>query len=1148
MKFISNLLKEYDKYKNIISALKNNRLPFGVTGLSYAHETSMIRAMNRKGKPILFIAPTEAIANKMAEDLCNMGLVSEFYPSKEFIFHEVTGRSYEYEIKRLNILHRLLNTQMDVVVCCIDAALQRTIGRNVLSANCFELNTFQTCAVGSIIEKLLNLGYEQFDKVDGPGQFALRGGILDLFTPNYPKPLRIEFFGDEIDTISEFDVESQRRTASLEKISIIPSKEIIVEDEAALKKRIENLLLIRDSKISKGALEILQHEFEHFEATGKLSCEDKFINLIYQENSTLFEYFSEESLLIISEPAKVEEKLKATLWQAEEDYKIYLENGTLFKELGTFYEDHTYWIHKINSLKTIYFDVFAHEEYVVPIKDTINISVKQPPAWNGSLNALKEIIGPYVQIHYTTVILAGTAKNAQSISKDLAVAGHLNEYAEKLENVVPGKTYVIPGTLSEGFEYPDIKFVLITHSALETRSRGTRKRKKHSKALYSLEDLNIGDHVVHVTHGIGIFKGIHKIELQNIKKDYIKIEYAKGDMLYVPVTQLDLVDKYIGPKENCKVALNKLGSDSWQKAKARAKAATKDIANELIKLYSQRMNSKGHAFREDDELQRNFEAYFEYEETPDQLRCIEEIKNDMQSTVPMDRLLCGDVGFGKTEVAMRAAFKCVSDFKQCAILVPTTILAWQHYQTLLKRFENFPIKIELLSRFRTPAQQSETLKRIKRGETDIVVGTHKLVQKGVDFKDLGLAIIDEEQRFGVKQKEQFKNIAKNVDVLTLSATPIPRTLNMAMSGIRDMSTLEEAPQNRYPVQTYVLEYNQAVINEAIRKELRRGGQVYYLHNNVSTITQLAASLERQIPEAKVVVGHGKMSDQELSDVWQKILLHEADVLVCTTIIETGIDVKNVNTLIIDNADKMGLSQLHQIRGRVGRANKKAFAYFTFNKNKILSEIAQKRLAAIREFTEFGSGFKIAMRDLELRGAGNILSGNQHGHIENVGYDMYIKLLSESIKEEKGEPAEPHKEDCLVDVQVNAYIPESYISNVNQRIEMYRKISEIESSEDVIDINDELIDRFGAPPKAISNLIDIALIRNIAAKHMVKEIKEHERKVQIFGDLISEDLVSDLLVRFKGQISIVAGAKPHIAISKNEKLEIIEYLKEIFKIK
>ena len=594
------------------------------------------------------------------------------------------------------------------------------------------------------------------------------------------------------------------------------------------------------------------------------------------------------------------------------------------------------------------------------------------------------------------------------------------------------------------------------------------RRRKAGEAVHSLAELVPGDYVVHESHGIGVYEGIHKLTANGVQKDYLKIRYAKGDTLYVPVTQLDLVSRYIGPREDSAVRLNRLGGADWQKTKTRVRRAVRDMAKDLIKLYAARMRAKGHAFSEDTEMQRDFESRFPYEETEDQLRCTAEIKADMERPVPMDRLLCGDVGFGKTEVALRAAFKCICDSKQCALLVPTTILAWQHYQTILQRMDGFPVTVELLSRFRTPKQQEAILKRLKRGEIDLIVGTHRLVSDDVQFRDLGLVIIDEEQRFGVAQKEKLKTLRENVDVLTLSATPIPRTLNMAMSGIRDMSVLEEAPQDRHPVQTYVLEHDEGVLADAVRRELRRGGQVYWLHNDIGSIEGVAARLQARVPEARIGIGHGKMGEQALSEIWRQLIDHEIDVLVCTTIIETGVDVPNANTLIIDNADRLGLSQLHQIRGRVGRSSRRAYAYFTFTPNKVLSEIAQKRLSAIREFTEFGSGFQIAMRDLEIRGAGSLLGGEQHGHMEAVGYDLYLKLLGDAVAQEKGEER-PQQTECLLDLQIEAHIPERYIATNDGRLEMYRRIADIRSEEDALDVTDELIDRYGDPPKSVEGL-------------------------------------------------------------------------------
>ena len=707
----------------------------------------------------------------------------------------------------------------------------------------------------------------------------------------------------------------------------------------------------------------------------------------------------------------------------------------------------------------------------------------------------------------------------------------------------------MPGALSGGFGYPHEKFYAFTYgrNAVASKKRKSRSGFKKGQSLHSLDELKKGDYVVHSLHGIGVFDGINKLEVGKITKDYIKIKYAKGDVLYVPVTQLDLVSKYIGPHEDDgrTVKLNKIGGKDWEKTRNKVRAAVKDMADQLIALYSKRQNSPGYAFSPDIDMQSDFERRFEYDETSDQLRAIDEIKGDMEKPYPMDRLLCGDVGFGKTEVALRAAFKCAADGKQCAILVPTTILAYQHYRTILKRFDGFPVEIEMLSRFRTPKEQEKILKNLKRGSLDIIVGTHRLVSKDVKFKDLGLLIVDEEQRFGVAQKEKLKELFPTVDVLTLSATPIPRTLNMAMTGIRDMSVIEEAPQDRYPVQTYVIEHDMGILCEAMEKELRRGGQVYYLHNRVESIESTAAKIKEMMPSARIAVAHGRMGEEELSEIWRDLLEGDIDILVCTTIIETGVDVPNCNTLIIEDADRLGLAQLHQIRGRVGRSTRRASAYFTFKRGKELSEIANRRLSAIREYTEFGSGFKIAMRDLEIRGAGNVLGAQQHGHMEAVGYDMYLQLLGEAVEEEKGEKPISRKKECLIDMQIDAHIPDNYIKSIPQRLAVYRRIADIKNTEDAEDVKDELRDRFGEIPQSVQGLIDVSLLRNTAAAKGIYEIGQKGNSVILYVNDIDTNTVLNLSSMMRGRVSIMDYGKKHIAVKIADGQSPLDTLKEIF---
>lgn len=1147
MNFLTNVISNLKEYKTLHSSVSNGRIS-AATGLTGVHKANVISALcEQLSKKALVLVGEEQEGQQLANDIMSMGCKALTYPLRDLNFREMNGRSREYEHQRLMALSSILKGDFDVVVACIDAASQFTIPPEVLKRASIMLKVGEQVDISELTSMLEASGYERCEQVEGEGQYAVRGGILDLFMPDEKAPMRVEFWGDEVDTINYFDVMTQRRTDYIEEIYISPSTELLVTDKNALTEKIQKKAKSLRSKNSAKAKEILAAECEQL-AQGILpGSVDKFISLIYDRQTSLFDYFSKDDLIFVSEHTRVKERMHGYSWQFGEDLKDYLEEGTLCKGLDTFFTGYPDTCQRLLESRTVYLDNFASGSYDTKISELVNFSVKHLSLWGGSVKLLMEDLDPFAMSKYTCVVLAGTEKAADSLRKDLKEKGYNVSEDTIVHFPNPNVVYVLPGSLSAGIEYPQAKFALISQGHVRTTGKRVQSRKnKNAKQISSLSELSNGDYVVHATHGIGQFTGIHKLEIQGIIKDYIKIVYAKGDVLYVPVTQLDLVSKYIGPKEESTVKLNKLGSGDWQKTTSKVRKAVRDMADELIKLYSERMQVKGFAFSADNEWQRDFEAKFEYDETADQLRCIEEIKGDMERVVPMDRLLCGDVGFGKTEVALRAAFKCVTDSKQCVLLAPTTILAWQHYQTALRRFEGFPVNIELLSRFRTPKQQDEILKKLKRGEVDFIIGTHRLVQKDVEFRDLGLAIIDEEQRFGVAQKERFKGMFNNVDILTLSATPIPRTLNMAMSGIRDMSVLEEAPLDRKPVQTYVLEHDNAVIAEAIRRELRRGGQVFYLHNKVDSITAKAAAIKARIPEANVAIGHGKMTEQELSEVWRKMLEQEINVLVCTTIIETGVDLPNANTLIIENADYMGLSQLHQLRGRVGRSTRRAYAYFTFTPNKVLSDISSKRLTAIREFTEFGSGFKIAMRDLELRGAGNILGGQQHGHMEDVGYDMYIKLLNEAISEAKGEEPENPQIDCLVDLQVQAHIPENYIQSLNQRLEIYRRISDIRSKDDAEDVIDELIDRFGDVPKAVMGLVDVALIRNMAAQYGIYEIKQQNDDILLFVNNIKSQKVGKFLNDNKMRTMLKASKKPHIVFRKKESETPLVALKGAFK--
>jgi len=1147
MSFIPTALNKYSEYTALSNAVSNNRTPAVVTGVSGVHKCALISSLCIENeKKALVLSADEPEAHRFFRDLTAMGLSPVLYPLRDFGFRDTSGNSHEYERKRIDALSKIQSGEANCLITCIDSALQYTIPPEELAAKMITIRAAMPIKIDDIIAALVKCGYVREEQIEGTGQFSHRGGIVDFFSPGDTSPVRVEFWGDEIDSISYFDIKSQRRGDSVNSVTIAPCIEVIPENSNKLANKIDTFASSLRGKRAPKAKEILRSEAQKLRDGLYLGSIDKFITLVYNETSTVFDYFdTDNSILFFSEGSKLKEQARSSLWQFGEDLKDYLEEGVLAKGLDSYSEDWIYALTCSEKIPSVHMDVFARGSYEIPTKTLVNMNVRQLSVWDGSTQLLIEDLSALLILKRACIVLAGTEKTAKTLTEDLKSAGLPVSFMEKPTTVSKGTVVITSGTLSAGFEVPEAHFALITHGRLTTVKSKKVKKDKNSKEISSLSELSQGDYVVHNAHGIGVFDGIQKIEMDGIIKDYIKVRYAKSDTLYVPVTQLDLVSKYIGPREDANVKLHRLGGVEWQKAKSRVRASVKDIAKDLIALYSERMQLKGIAFPEDNEWQADFEAHFDYEETDDQLRCINEIKDDMEKEIPMDRLLCGDVGFGKTEVALRAAFKCITAGKQCAILVPTTILAWQHYQTIIKRMEGFPIDIELLSRFRKPKQQTEIIKRVKSGSLDLVVGTHRLVSKDVKFHDLGLVIIDEEQRFGVTQKEKLKTMCKSADVLTLSATPIPRTLNMALSGIRDMSVIEEAPHDRQPVQTYVLEYDNVVISDAIKRELRRGGQVYFLHNDVASIDSTASRIQASVPEARIGIGHGKMNEGELSEVWGKLLNHEIDILVCTTIIETGVDVPNANTLIIENADRMGLSQLHQIRGRVGRSSRRAYAFLTYTKNKILTEIAQKRLTAIREFTEFGAGFKIAMRDLEIRGAGNILGGEQHGHMETVGYDMYIKLLNEAVSIMKGEKPEVIKEDCLVDMQVQAHIPEIYIDSINQRLDVYRRIADIKDDEQASDVIDELIDRFGDPPLAVKGLIDIALLRNTAAILGINEIKQHGDTLILYKKDIDMQMMSHLVKVFKGKVMLSVGSRPYISV-KIGSTPAIEALGEILR--
>lgn len=1140
MNIFSQLLGKLEQNQILNNCILNKKNAMAV-GLPSVNKANLILGIyeQSKEKLVLVLTPDEQSSQALCSDFNAFAGddIAEVFPYRDLVLRPIESSSNEYEIERMGVLFRILSKKTRVVFCSISSACLYTMPQNILERSVISIKSGQNFDQSEFIRMISEIGYIKRDQIDGTGQFAVRGAIVDIYPASTKTPVRIEYWGDDIDSICFFDLETQRRSEQVDVLEICPVSEFILNKAEF----VDSVKEIIDSDITLNAKLKIESDLEKIQHGASISNIDKYISVVYNDKVTILDYFA-DGILLVSEQKAVEKALADENNQWAEDLDILFDEGELCIPLKNVRPDFTDVLSNIYK-NVLFLENFPHKADTCKLDEIISFNAINLGNWSGERKVLVEELEFYNEKDFTVIIMAGTNKAADMLSKDLLAVGIVAPVVEYSHEIQSKGVYITSGAISSGFEYPDAKFAVISVNKFKYRDSGNRKKSLKGQ-IRSLSDLNIGDLVVHVSYGIGSFEGIEKISVRDIEKDYIKIKYAGTNVLYVPVTQLDLVSKYMGSDEG-RVKLNKLGTDDWKRTKRRVKKEAKQMAKELIELYAKRQNTKGFAFSPDGDWMVNFERHFEYEETQDQLTAIEDIKHDMESTKPMDRLLCGDVGFGKTEVALRAAFKCVLDGKQCAFLCPTTILAWQHYRTLIERLGDFPVNVELLSRFKTSKQQKDIINKLKIGSVDIIVGTHRLVQKDIEFKDLGLAIIDEEQRFGVSQKEKFKQLFNGIDILSLSATPIPRTLNMAMSGIRDMSVLEEPPQDRQPIQTYVMEYEPLVIAEAIRKELRRNGQVYYIHNRISTITHCKTKIQRLVPDAKIGVAHGQMGEKELSLVWEQVLNHDIDILICTTIIETGVDIANANTMIVEHADYMGLSQLYQLRGRIGRAKRRAFAYFTFNRGKVLSDIATKRLSAIREFTRFGSGFRIALRDLEIRGAGSLLGERQHGQMETVGYDMYIRILNEAVCEAQGKKPEKEFVDCAIDIPISAHIPEKYISNISQRLEIYRKIAALENEEDKIDLIDELIDRFGEPAKSVIGLMDVAILRSKAAKLGFNEIIADGVALKFYPAKLEIEKMADIVDKLKGRASLNVGEKPYLSVKvqKDSFLDVIKLVLE-----
>lgn len=1141
MKPLLSALNDIPEYRSLLAAIDNGACPAAFSGLSAVHRAHFAAGIRQElGRPVVVVCADEGEAERMARDLAALsGEAVRTLSAREFTFHNAAVVSRQYEHRRLSTLRALAAGECPLLVCTVESILQRTIPKTLLTQAAQVLRMGERHDLGELAGTLAAAGYTRCEQVEGVGQFALRGGILDFFSPAHPKPVRVEFFGDEIDAMGLFDPDTQRRIENLGAAEILPAAEVLPQfAPGGYGGLLEGLdRLISQAKRRKGSetlVQTLEEDRERLSASTAFPAMDRYIALIYPVMATAADYFPEDAVVVLSESPRVAERGKSYLWQLGEDAKALMERGELAGELADFARTFEELTEVLADWPVCYLDAFTSSRYPQRPRTLLNLLTKQLPSYGASLETAVSDLAHYVSDGFRTVVLVSSeqrALNLQALLREQKMTTAVDFQLHELPGY--GKAVIAVGGLTAGMEYPVGRFAVLTEGQSLLGKKRRSKPVTNRQKLGSYADLSPGDLVVHEHHGVGRFLEMTKMTVDGVQKDYVKIAYAGADVLYVPATQLDLVSKYIGSGEDAQETrkLSRLGGTDWEKAKTRAKKAVKDLAKGLIQLYAERQRQPGFAFSPDSPWMKEFEDEFEYAETDDQLRCIAEIKQDMEQARSMDRLLCGDVGYGKTEVAFRAIMKCVLDGKQAAILVPTTVLARQHYLTAKQRFAKYPVEIDVVSRFRTQAQMKDTLRRLEQGGIDLLIGTHRLFQKDVKFKDLGLLVIDEEQRFGVQHKEKLKELSKQVDVLTLSATPIPRTLNMALSGIRDMSTLEEPPMDRQPVQTYVLEHDWGVLSDAMRRELERGGQVYYLHNRVETITRTAARIKEMLGEdVAVAVAHGKMSQEELNDVMTRMSDGEVDVLVCTTIIETGIDIANANTLIIEDADHMGLAQLHQIRGRVGRSTRRAYAYLTYRRGKVLTEVASKRLGAIREFAEFGSGFKIAMRDLEIRGAGNVLGPEQSGFLLSVGYDMYLKLLEEAVLEERGEKPERPTE-CAADLSVAASIPDRYVPSPEQRMDLYRRIAAIRSEADADDVMDELIDRYGDPPRTVNNLISVALLRADAARNGISQIDQKGANLNFYLDQFDLQRVSALcgLEKYRSRLLFSAGERPYLAL-------------------
>ena len=1138
----ANPLVELAEFSDMKRALDQGKGPVQICGVTDSQKVHTAYELSRDKAWRLVVTYDDTRAREIYDDLCYFEKNTWLYPARDLLFYNSDIHGNLLTRQRMQVFRHLLEDEGGVVVTTVDGLMDHLLPLDELKSRCLFIEAGNILDMDRIKEELRDMGYERTGQVDGMGQFSVRGGILDVFPLTEELPVRIELWGDEVDSIRSFDPESQRSVAQMEAVLLYPAAELAVSKERITdgivkieKDAKKQEKLFREQQKAEEAHrihQIVKELCEGLQEGVEVSGLDGYIRYFCDKTVSFLDYMKKKgAAVILDEPQRLKEKSETVEAEFRESMEHRLEKGYLLPGQADLLFSARAVLAAIQLPEAVFMTGLDQRLPGMTVKNKYSITGKNVNSYQNSFEILIKDLSRWKKEGYRVVLLSASRTRASRL------AGDLREYDLRAfcpddagRTVAPGEILVTYGKLHKGFEYPLIKFVVITEGDMFGNERQRKKRKKYNyegKKISSFSELSVGDYVVHESHGLGVYRGIEKIEQDHIIKDYIKVEYADGGNLYLPATRLEGIQKYAG--SDAKVPkLNRLGGAEWGKTKTKVRTAVKEIAKELVELYAARQDAEGFQYGEDTVWQKEFEEMFPYEETDDQMTAIEDTKKDMESRRIMDRLICGDVGYGKTEIALRAAFKAVQEGKQVAYLVPTTILAQQHYNTFVQRMKDFPVRVDMMSRFCSPGQVKKTLEGLKKGFVDIVIGTHRILSKDVQFKDLGLLIIDEEQRFGVTHKEKIKQLKQNVDVLTLTATPIPRTLHMSLIGIRDMSVLEEPPVDRVPIQTYVMEYNDEMVREAIHRELARGGQVYYVYNRVNNIDEIASHVASLVPEAQVAFAHGQMNERQLERIMLDFINGDIDVLVSTTIIETGLDIPNANTMIIHDADRLGLSQLYQIRGRIGRSNRTSFAFLMYKRDKMLKEEAEKRLQAIREFTELGSGIKIAMRDLELRGAGNILGAEQHGHMEAVGYDLYCKMLNEAVLALKGERPEEEQFETVVDCDIDAFIPDGYIKNEYLKLDVYKRISAIETDEEYMDMQDELIDRFGDIPNSVDNLLRIAELKAMAHRAYVTEvnINRQELRLELYPKAkLDVAGIPGLIAEYKNALRFVQGEKP-----------------------